>query len=300
MLRIRIKQVLFCLVMVVYSSTLYSQSKDRIVIFGQQALEMVKYFGGKEKVVGVGYLDEKVKPNMYEDWPILTALWPSVESIVSKYPTQLFGMESVFKDKRSGSPAFWRSRGVEVTPVFDFNQSRTLAVFLEDLRTFGTVFHKQQAVETFIEQEYQKLHLLKETIPLVEGEKPKRVLFLANVRASGIYYCYTPDKCLIGSLLEDFNVEFLTSDTMVIPISLEYIVHLNPDYIILSSFQATNLEELLQFFKEHRVLRHLNAVKNNRITVVDYSNAVSGGLEFVGLYQHLLSFFYPQMNHEKK
>lgn len=272
------------------SQVSFAQAKDRIVIFGQQAVEMVKHFGGKEKVVGVGYLDKKVKKGEYTDWPILTSLWPSVESIIVTRPTQLFGMESAFKAKRSGSTVFWENKGVKVTSVFDFNEVRTLEVFFKDLRTFGKVFNREKEVNQYISEESKKLRELKKKITKSKDGKPKRVLFLANVRSSDIYYCYTQDKCLIGSMLEDFNVEFLTSQNMVIPVSIEYLVSLNPDYIILSSFQANSLSDLLQYFKDHKVLKQLDAVQNNRITTVDYSNAVSGGLEFVSLYQQLVSF----------
>lgn len=272
------------------SQVSFAQAEDRIVIFGQQAVEMVKHFGGKEKVVGVGYLDKKVKRGEYTDWPILTSLWPSVESIIVTRPTQLFGMESAFKAKRSGSIVFWESKGVKVTSVFDFNETRTLEVFFKDLRTFGRVFNREKVVNQYISEESKKLRELKKKITKSKDGKPKRVLFLANVRSSNIYYCYTQDKCLIGSMLEDFNVEFLTSQNMVIPVSIEYLVSLNPDYIILSSFQANSLSDLLQYFKDHKVLKQLDAVQNNRITTVDYSNAVSGGLEFVSLYQQLVSF----------
>ncbi|WP_286426546.1 ABC transporter substrate-binding protein [Myroides marinus] len=272
------------------SQVSFAQAEDRIVIFGQQAVEMVKHFGGKEKVVGVGYLDKKVKKGEYTDWPILTSLWPSVESIIVTRPTQLFGMESAFKAKRSGSTVFWENKGVKVTSVFDFNEVRTLEVFFKDLRTFGRVFNREKEVNQYISEESKKLRELKKKITKSKDGIPKRVLFLANVRSSDIYYCYTQDKCLIGSMLEDFNVEFLTSQNMVIPVSIEYLVSLNPDYIILSSFQANSLSDLLQYFKEHKVLKQLDAVQNNRITTVDYSNAVSGGLEFVSLYQQLVSF----------
>lgn len=272
------------------SQVSFAQAEDRIVIFGQQAVEMVKHFGGKEKVVGVGYLDKKVKKGEYTDWPILTSLWPSVESIIVTRPTQLFGMESAFKAKRSGSTVFWENKGVKVTSVFDFNEARTLEVFFKDLRTFGRVFNREKQVNQYISEESKKLRELKKKITKPKDGKPKRVLFLANVRSSDIYYCYTQDKCLIGSMLEDFNVEFLTSQNMVIPVSIEYLVSLNPDYIILSSFQANSLSDLLQYFKDHKVLKQLDAVQNNCITTVDYSNAVSGGLEFVSLYQQLVSF----------
>jgi iron complex transport system substrate-binding protein len=272
------------------SQVSFAQAKDRIVIFGQQAVEMVKHFGGKEKVVGVGYLDKKVKKGEYTDWPILTSLWPSVESIIVTRPTQLFGMESAFKAKRSGSTVFWENKGVKVTSVFDFNEARILEVFFKDLRTFGRVFNREKEVNQYISEESKKFQELKKKIAKSKDGKPKRVLFLANVRSSDIYYCYTQDKCLIGSMLEDFNVEFLTSQNMVIPVSIEYLVSLNPDYIILSSFQANSLSDLLQYFKDHKVLKQLDAVQNNRITTVDYSNAVSGGLEFVSLYQQLVSF----------
>jgi len=274
--------------------------KERIVIFGQQAVEMVKYFGGKEQVVGVGYLDKKVKKGEYADWPILTSLWPAVESILVTRPTQLFGMESAFKSKRSGSVDFWQKKGVKVTSVFDFNEPRTMDVFYKDLRTFGKVFKKQEEVEQFIQTERNKLNQLKRKIAQKKEGKTKRVLFLANVRSADIYYCYTQDKCLIGSMLADFNVSFLTSENMVIPVSIEYIVSLNPDYIILSSFQANNLTDLFDYFKEHPVLKQLDAVQNNRVMTVDYSNAVSGGLDFVSLYQKLVFFIYPEVYHEKK
>lgn len=279
---------------------IYSQSKERIVIFGQQAMEMVKHFDAKDQVVGVGYLDKKVKKGEYIDWPILTSLWPSIESIIATRPTHLFGMESAFKAKRSGSKEFWQKKGVEVTEVFDFNEARTLEVFYKDLRTFSQVFKKEKEVEVFIKEEQTKLQKLKNEVPLAKKGKVKRVLFLANVRSSDIYYCYTQDKCLVGSMLADFNVEFLTSKNMVIPVSIEYMVSLNPDYIILSSFQANSLSDLLHYFKEHKVLRQLDAVQHNRIMTVDYSNAVSGGLEFVSLYQQLLSFIYPKITNETK
>lgn len=279
---------------------IYSQSKERIVIFGQQAMEMVKHFDAKDQVVGVGYLDKKVKKGEYTDWPILTSLWPSIESIIATRPTHLFGMESAFKAKRSGSKEFWQKKGVEVTEVFDFNEARTLDVFYKDLRTFGQVFKKEKEVEVFIKEEQTKLQKLKNEVPLAKKGKARRVLFLANVRSSDIYYCYTQDKCLVGSMLADFNVEFLTSKNMVIPVSIEYMVSLNPDYIILSSFQANSLSDLLHYFKEHKVLKQLDAVQHSRIMTVDYSNAVSGGLEFVSLYQQLLSFIYPKITNETK
>ncbi|WP_010250345.1 ABC transporter substrate-binding protein [Myroides injenensis] len=281
-------------------NTLFAQTEERIVLFGQQALEMVQKFGGKEKVVGVGYLDQKVKEGDYPDWPILTHSWPSKEAVLKLRPTYLFGMESAFKAKRSGSPDFWKKNNTEVVPVFDFNKARTLDVFLEDLRAFGKVFDKEAAVEDFIQEELAKLKVIKDNINIDNRSKRGRVLFLANVRSQSIFYNYTPNKCLMGEIVEELGMEFLTSGSMSVPISIEHIVLFNPDYIIISNFQINTADGLLEYFYNHPVLSKMKAVKEKQILTVDYSNAVSGGLEFVSLYQKVQEFLYPDSSNEKQ
>lgn len=280
-------------------NTLFAQTEERIVLFGQQALEMVQKFGGKEKVVGVGYLDQKVKEGDYPDWPILTHAWPSKEAVLKLRPTYLFGMESAFKAKRSGTPEFWKKNNTQVVSVFDFNKARTLDVFLEDLRAFGKVFDKEEVVEEFIQEELVKLKAIKDKIAINDLNKSGRVLFLANVRSQSIFYNYTPNKCLMGEIIEELGMEFLTSGSMSVPISIEHIVLFNPDYIVISNFQVNTADGLLEYFYNHPVLSKMKAVKAKQILTVDYSNAVSGGLEFVSLYQRVQEFLYPNTNNEK-
>ncbi|OZI10327.1 iron ABC transporter substrate-binding protein [Bacillaceae bacterium SAS-127] len=265
---------------------------ERVVVIGSAMAELMVKFGLQDKVVGFGY-DDQTNTSYREEikkMPLLSEMWPSKESIIALKPDLIFSVASAFREDMIGSIPSWNERDIPTLTAVNFNVGRSKETYFDEIKNFGHVFNIEDQTNEYINEQESRIQKVADTIDHSQ-EKPK-VLFISHVRDK--YYYYSPDWCMVDEMIELANGEFVNmSDQPYIELSAEAIIAENPDKIILTQFQKQNEEKTLQVLLGDKQLKNVNAIKNNDVLVVDYTNSVNGSPEIANLYEDVAKFIQP-------
>lgn len=256
---------------------------ERIVVLGQAATEMLLKFDVSDRVVGVSYLDT---PKLIEGYPnisILSTGWTDKETILRLQPDLIFAMEAAFRADRIGNRDFWEERGVKTFIVDDYRENKSFETFYNDILVTSELFQQEDKGRELIE----KLTDLSNSYQLDCGGK--RVLHLSYISGSQFYY-YPPEMCLLDEIIEGMGGEYINLGDRSFILPIETILSINPDKIVLSQFRKQDKEPLLNMLLAHPLLSRLDAVIQNQVLEVDYSQAIRGSFEMESIYSEVYKF----------
>lgn len=250
--------------------------------------------GEKNRIVGLAYLDKSFSE--YEEQitslPIITDMWPSKESILELKPDFIISMSSAFQKDRLGDISFWNERGIPVLTGINYTIGRTIDGFFDDINNLGKVLNIEKKTNTFINEQKEKIIEIK-TKAVQANNRPK--ILLLGTSGNKTYY-YGPSLCLIDEIIEDVGGEYIkVSKETYVDMSEESILSVNPDKIIITGFQKSDSEALINKYLLNPKLRSATAIKTGNIKVVEYTNAVRGSLGLSDLYMNVAEFIHPEL-----
>lgn len=263
---------------------------ERVVVLGQGFAELMIHFGLEQSIVGMGYLDNSYSKYDQEinTLPLLTESWPSKESIIALQPDLIIGMSSAFIENRVGDISFWNERGIPVLTGINYTTGRTIESFYDDILNVGMVFDIEEQTQAYVNSEKEMIKKI-ETSKMNTEKKPNVLLFAGG--ENDVYYYYGPSLSLVDEMVEGSGGSYIeVSEQTFVTLTTESILKLNPDKIIITEFQKNNREAAKNLLMNNSTLQNLDAIKNEEILVVDYTNAVRGSLELVELYQEIFDF----------
>jgi len=266
----------------------------KVVVIGSAMAEFMIEFGQKEKVVGLGYLDQSFSKHadQISQLPLLTKLWPSKESVLALQPDLIYAVSYAFKENRLGDIAFWNERGIPVVTAGNFNMGITVESYFQDIRSFGLVFHTEDKTDEFLKEQTARMDKIKK-LAATATEKPK-VLLMANAGRENYDY-YPPDWCMIDEMIEGAGGEYLQmTKEGYVEMSMEAIIAANPDKIIVTQFQENDSEAVKNKLLTNERLKNVQAIKTGNVMVADYTNAIRGSLQLADLYEEVAAFIHPE------
>lgn len=269
------------------------EKPERVIVIGQSTLEFMLGFGLEDKIAGIAQVD--IQNTRYDslmnELPIITRQWPSKEAILSLRPDLIYSMESAFRGERIGSLKFWHQRGIPTFQINDYTFGKSLSSYRKDLIDSGVIFEKEKEVNDYLNHLDAVIEDIKQKRNLNSTSTTPNILFLACV--GPIYYYYPPSLCVLDEIIEDCGGKFLNLGDRSIILSIEALLKVNPDKIILSQYLHSDAENALNKLLQNKMLRHISAIKNQDILTIDYTNAVSGSLELPQVYKSVYSFIHP-------
>ncbi|MGM7634250.1 ABC transporter substrate-binding protein [Bacillus sp. Hm123] len=266
----------------------------RIVVIGQGFAEWMLAFGEEERIVGLAYLDKTFSE--YEEQiktlPIITDMWPSKEAILELQPDLIISMSSAFQKERLGDISFWNERGIPVLAGINYTTGRTIDSFFEDITNLGNVLNIQDKTDAFVEKQKEQINKI-ETKAALAKDKPK--VLLLGTSGETTYY-YGPSLALIDEMIEGAGGEYIqVSKETYVEMSEESILSVNPDKIIITGFQESDSEALINQYLNNPKLKNAKAIKNGDVKVVDYTTAVRGSLGLTDLYKDVAQYIHPEL-----
>ncbi|WP_235440390.1 hypothetical protein [Paenibacillus sp. DMB20] len=93
------------------------------------------------------------------------------------------------------------------------------------------------------------------------------------------YDYYPPSWCVIDGMIEGSGGEYMQMSDGGIEIQTEAIIAANPDKIILTHFQETDLEKIKNKLLTNPRFKNIKEIQSGNVMVADYTNAVRGSLE---------------------
>lgn len=263
------------------------KNPERVFVLGEALVDYMEYFGLKDKIVGVGYLDsnKSLENDSLKDLNILTNMWPSKEVVLALKPDLVYSMSSGLKDDRSGSIEFYNENNIMALPAINFTTGRNLKQYNEDLDNFKKIFNVEDKVDNFLNSEKEKIN--SELNGVIKHDE--KVLFISR-SSNKDYYC-PKGGAIISEIIEDFGYEYLEiSKNSFIELSDEIIIKNNPDKIIIAEFQSEDKENLVNSLLNNKNLKNVDAIKNKEVFLIDYTSAVRGDIEISNTYKTLSSF----------
>ncbi|MCU6712687.1 ABC transporter substrate-binding protein [Paenibacillus sp. J5C_2022] len=266
----------------------------RIVVIGQGFAEWMIAFGEEKRIAGLAYLDKSFSEyeEQIKELPIMTDMWPSKEAILELQPDLIISMSSAFQKERIGDISFWNKRGIPVLAGINYTTGRTIDSFFEDIENLGTVLNIQERTNAFIEKQRDQI---REIGKIAERAQDKPNVLLLGTSGETTYY-YGPSLCLIDEMIVGAGGEYIqvSKDTYV-EMSEESILSVNPDKIIITGFQKSDSQALIDQFLHNPKLKNATAIKTGNVKVVEYTTAVRGSLGLADLYKDVARYVQPEL-----
>ncbi len=266
----------------------------KVVVIGETMAELMIEFGQKDKVVGVGYLNQSFSKyaNQINQMPIITESWPSKEAVLALKPDIIYSISSAFKEELLGDISFWNDRGIQVLSAVNFTIGRSIEEYFTEIKNFGMAFNVRGETDIYLKEQNSRINNVKR---IAQGAKETpKVLLIGSTRET--YYYYPPSWCIIDEMIEGAGGEYMKlSDNGYIEMSIEAIIAANPEKIIITEFQEPNSEMIKNKLLSNERLKNVSAIKTGNVMVAEYTNSINGGLQLADLYEDVAAFIHPEL-----
>lgn len=267
---------------------------QRIVVIGQGFAEWMIGLGEEKRIVGLAYLDKSFSEyeEQIKSLPIITDMWPSKESILELEPDLIISMSSAFQKDRLGDISFWNERGIPVLAGINYTIGRTIDGFFGDINNLGKVLNIEEKTNAFVSEQKEKISEI-QTKAAQANDRPK--ILLLGTSGDTTYY-YGPSLCLIDEMIEGAGGEYIkVSEETYVDMSEESILSVNPDKIIITGFQKSDSEALINKYLLNPKLKNATAIKTGNVKVVEYTTAIRGSLGLSDVYMDVAEFIHPEL-----
>lgn len=263
---------IFCILFLLTTLS-FGAEKRRAISTAQFTTEILLSLGVEDQMIGTAYLDDEILPELkdkYEKVPVLSKKAPTKEQFYSLEPDFLTGWKSIINSKNLGPEEELRKNGIEVYILKSQNSNKIEDIYY-DIRELGKKFGVEKNSEDLINKinteilEAKKNYTGKEIKVLVYDSQEK-VPFVAGGGGIG------------NTIIELAGGKNIFSDTTFSfgNGSWERIIDENPDYIIILNYGETTIKNKLKFLEEKSPIKNIDAIKNNRIIVMNLSDFSPG------------------------
>lgn len=274
------------------------QEKPTRVISGQQIWnEILLYFNLDEYIVGAATSDSNVYGDLqerYDALPKLEDTWNNKEGIVALEPEVFFGWRSHFAEDSLGDIYNWTERGIQPVVLNCANNAcgdPSIEGVLQDFKNVGAIFDIEDQTDAYVADAEKMLEEIQANVSALEA--PKTVLMLEYYEGSTSVFAWGTNS-LSGQM-----ITYAGGNNPIAQqgdISLEDIVAVNPDKIILMNAGNSDTEEdrqsIYDAFYALEGLQNVTAVKNKDVTIYALDDVYGGGIRIVPAIDSIYHWIY--------
>ena len=272
--------------------------KPERVISGQEIWnEMMLYFDLDEYLVAIATSDSNVPEEFkerYEALPKISDSWHNKEGIVALEPQAFFGWRSHFAEDSLGDIYEWIDRGIQPVVLSCSNNAcgnPSVQAVLQDFDNLGKIFDIQDKTDAYIAEANAMLDEIQANVAALDA--PKTVLMLEYYEGDTTVYAWGTNS-LSGQMIT--NAGAVNPIDQQGDISLEEIVAINPDKIILMNAGNSDTEEdresIYNAFYALEGLRSVNAVKNEQVRIYPLDDIYGGGIRIIPAIEDIYNWIY--------
>ena len=280
----------------------FEKRPERVVCTNQTQTELMLYFGLDDCIVGTAYLDGAIREDLQAQYDALKAAgkeltvkgYPAKETVLALEPDFIFGWRSAFAEDQLGDVSEWHDMGVGTMILRCSNNTaptRDLETVLQDIADIGRIFNIEEKTGAYI----YKAHAMMDRIAkkVAEVEKPYTAIIIEPY--GGTFYCWGANT-LTGALVVAAGAEYALPDGG--DLSLEDIINLNPDVIIVDYMDDENLtpEEskanAIGTIMDEPALAEVTAVMNGKVMAINLTDVYGGGIRMVPSVETMFNFMY--------
>jgi iron complex transport system substrate-binding protein len=252
----------------------FPKAPRRAVSLSHFATETMLALGLESQMVGVAWMDSEPLPEFkaaFGTIPVLSERYPSREVLLDAEPDFVTGWTSTFSDKNF-PPSFLGQNDIKFyLPRVEYLGANMDSVY-EDFILFGRIFRVEAKAASIVKDMRVKI----EAIRKKTAAFPPVTVFVYN---SGETVPYTAGNSLPSDLIRLAGGKNIYGDKprKWLGVQWESVMEQNPDWIIVMQFYSSgDATKRVDFLKTNAVTKELDAVKNNRIFVMELSDVTSG------------------------
>ncbi|MGL4760678.1 MAG: ABC transporter substrate-binding protein [Sarcina sp.] len=257
-----------------------TKAPQRAVTLSQFMTEMLLALDLGDRMVGTALLDNEILPEFKEAYDKIPELEIgeghsiSKEGFVALEPDFVSGWEMSVSDETTGSPEDLVKDDIYPFVLKSLAGTATVETVYEDFEALGKMFAVEDKAVQVISNMKAEIAKVQENLEKTEGEKP-RVL---------IYDSGEKDAMVVGAGLPNNLIELAGGNNIYgdlknayETVSFESIVEKNPEVILVTEFLVGDkAEDKIKFLKSHPGLKDVDAIKNDKIFVVELADLSPG------------------------
>ncbi len=264
----------------------FDQVPERMVVHDINMSEMAFALGLQDRMVGVTGISGWYKTTAEFDAergsiPELAPKYPTMENLIAASPDLFFaGWYYGMKPGGDVTPETLAPHGIETLILTEscihLDKSRPAASFdllYADIVRLGEIFDKTEEATQLVDDWKARIAEIKASVSDVEGKR----VFLYD---SGDDKPFTAGKyAMPTAMIEALGATNVTADmdTSWGTTSWEAVAAADPEFLILLDYQSGGgAADLLAFLKEHPVMSHTTAVKNEAFVPLRYEELTPG------------------------
>ncbi len=280
----------------------FEKRPEKVICTNQTQTELLLYFGLDDCIAGAAYLDGTIREDLQAQYDALKAAgkeltvkgYPSKEVVLSLEPDFIFGWRSAFAQDQLGDVSEWHDMGVGTMILRCSNNTapeRNLETVLQDIADIGKIFDIEDQTDSYIAETHAMMDRIAGKVATVE--KPYTAIIIEPF--GGTFYCWGSNT-LTGALVVAAGAEYALPDGG--DLSIEDIINLNPDVIIVDYMDDENLtpEEskanAIATVMDEPALAEVTAVANGKVMAINLTDVYGGGIRMVPSVETMFDFMY--------
>lgn len=257
------------------------KAPERAITLAQFMTETLLALGLEDKMIGTALMNGDILPEYKEAYDKIPVLEMgeghsvSKEAFIAMGADFVSGWEQSIFEESTGSLEELEER--EVVPFVSngLNNTATIETVYDDFRLLGKIFDVSDRAEKVVAQMQNTVKpIIEKTKNIPENERPKVLLYDSGESEAFVGGAGLPTNLikLAGgkNIFSDLNVDYGV-------VSFESILDRNPDIIVVTDYlSGLPAEKKIENFKKIPGMSELNAVKNNRIYIVNLVEMAPG------------------------
>lgn len=271
-----------------FSITIFGKVPQRAVSASQFTTEILLAIGAEEQIIGTAFLDNEILPELEEKFkkiPVLSNKYPTKEVFYSLNPDFVTGWKSLASFNNLGTEDELKKHGVEVFFMKSLEDGSIKDVF-DDILRLGKIFDKEENSKIVVEKMNRDLEKIK-------GKTPQKTTTVF-IYDSGEGVPFTVG----GRGVPNSIIELAGGENIFKGIkrsfgngSWEKVLIEDPERILVIDYGDNKVEQKISYLKEKSPIKDLDAVKNNKISVIKLVD-ISAGIRNIEAIKKLLKDFH--------
>lgn len=263
----------------------FESCPERIVSISQANTELLIQLGLGDKIVATAHRRSPVYEPVAEEYNALVQLtddneYPAKEVVVAAEPDIIVGWGSLFEGEALGSVTDWHEKGVHtylMSNTVPGLGDRKVSWILNDIENLGKIFDVEDRANELIAEIQSRLDAVAaRTANIPEEERP---------RVATVQFMYENEYG--GRASTDLTTDIInlsggiSLDEAGGRMSLETLIDLNPDIILVVNQFTSPAEDTIAAIKANESLQKIEAVKNDRFLVIEHAAFYCGGMRTI-------------------
>lgn len=276
------------LLVLLLNITIFGKVPQRAVSVSQFTTEVLLAIGAEEQIIGTAFLDNEILPELEQKFnkiPVLSNKYPTKELFYSLNPDFVTGWRSLANFNNLGTEEELKNHGIEVFFMKSLEDGNIEEVF-DDILGLGKIFDKDENAKILVEKMANNLKKIKEntpknTVSIFVYDSGEGVPF--TVGGKGV-----PNNIIElaggANIFKDINKSFGNG-------SWEKVLAEDPERIVVIDYGDNKVQQKIDYLKEKSSIKDLNAIKNNRISVIKLID-ISAGIRNIDAIKKLMKDFH--------